>query len=55
MKLTADRAEAGLGGFSLCLVYIYSLYGAFLAHTYVVLDCYSWSYIILAYAMDMRR
>ena len=55
IELTADRAEAGLGGSSLYLVYAYFLRGAFLAYTHVVLDRYSWGCIRLAYAMDMRR
>ena len=55
MELIVDRAEVGLGGSSLRLVYIYSLYGAFLAPTCIVLDRYSWDYIRLAYAMDTRR
>ena len=41
MELMADRMKAGLGGSGLRLVYIYSLYGAFLAPTYVILDRYS--------------
>ena len=37
----ADRVETGLGGSSLYLVYVYSLYRAFLAPTYIVLNYYS--------------
>jgi hypothetical protein len=55
MELMVDSAEVGLGGSSLRLVYIHSLYRAFLAPTCVVLDRYSWGYIKLAYALDMRR
>jgi len=54
IELTADRTEAGLGGFSLRLVYIYDLRRALLAPTSVVLDRHSWGCIILAYTMDMR-
>jgi len=41
IELTADSVEAGLGRSSLHLVYIYSLRGAFLAPTYIILDRYS--------------
>jgi len=41
IELIADSAEAGLGEFSLRLVYAYSLRKAFLAPTCVVLDSYS--------------
>jgi len=41
IELIADRIEAGLGGSSLRLAYIYSLYGAFLAPTRVILDRHS--------------
>jgi len=41
IELMADRTEAGLGGSGLYLVYIYSLYKAFLAPTYVILDRHS--------------
>jgi hypothetical protein len=55
MELMVDRTEAGLGGSSLCLVYVYSLYRTLLAPTYIILDYYSWGYIRLVYAIDMRR
>jgi len=41
MELIADSVEAGLGGFSLRLVYTHFLRRAFLAPTCVVLDSYS--------------
>jgi len=49
-----DSIEAGLGGSSLRLVYIYSLYRAFLVPTYIILDRYSWGYIRLAYTIGIR-
>jgi hypothetical protein len=55
IELIADSVEAGLGGSSLYLVYIHSLYRAFLAPTCVILDRYSWGCIKLAYALDIRR
>jgi len=54
IELIADKAEAGLGGSSLCSAYVYSLRRAFLTHTRVVLDRHSWGCIRLAYAMGMR-
>jgi hypothetical protein len=41
IELTADSMEAGLGGSSLRLVYIYPLRRAFLAPTCIILDRYS--------------
>ena len=55
IELTADRAEAGLGGSSLYLAYVHSLYRAFLAPTRIVLDCYGWDYIRLVYAIDIQH
>jgi len=55
MELTADKAEAGLGGSSVRLAYAHSLRRALLAPTRVVLDRHSRYYMRLAYAMDMRR
>ena len=54
MELTADRAEVGLGGSSLRLVYAHSLYRAFLVPICVVLDRHGWDCIRLAYAINMR-
>ena len=55
IELIVESTDAGLGGSSLRLVYIYSLHQALLAPTRVILDYYSWGYIRLAYAIDMRR
>jgi len=48
-----NKVEAGLGRSSLHLVYIYSLYRAFLVFTYVILNYYSEGYIRLVYAIDI--
>ena len=54
IELIADRTEAGLGGSSLRLVYIYSSRRASLVYTYIILDRYSWGYIRLVYAIGIR-
>jgi len=54
IELMADSMETGLGGSSLHSAYAYSLCGALLAPTCVVLDCHSWDCMKLAYAMDMQ-
>ena len=55
MELTADKVEAGLNRSSVRLVYVYFLRRALLAPTHIILDRYSWYYMRLAYAIDMRR
>jgi hypothetical protein len=55
IELTVDRIDAGLGGSSLRLAYIYSLRRTLLAPTRVILDRYCWGCIRLAYAIDIRR
>jgi len=54
IELTANSAEAGLGGFSLYLVYIHSLHRVFLVFTCVILNRYSWGYMRLVYAIGIR-
>ena len=41
IELIADKEEIGLGGFSLYLIYTYSLHKAFLIPTCIILDYYS--------------
>ena len=41
MELTADRAEAGLGGFGLCLVFTHSLRRALFTPICVILNRHS--------------
>ena len=55
IELIVESTDAGLGRSSLRLAYIYSLRRALLVPTYVILDYYSWGYIRLAYAIDIRR
>ena len=55
IELTADRAEAELGEFSLRSAYAHSFYRTFLAPTYIILHRHSWGYIRLVYTIDMRR
>ena len=55
MELTADKAEAGLGGSSVYLVYTYFLYKALQVPTRVILNYHSQYYIRLAYTINIRR
>jgi len=41
IKLMADRTKAGLGRFSLYLIYTYFLHKAFLILTHVILNYYN--------------
>ena len=54
IKLIADRAKVELNKFSLHLIYIYTLCGAFLVLIYIILDRYSQDYIRLVYAINTQ-